>query len=79
MSAQKNASSNMKIDMEAKLLAWLESKGKMKSSQKMMPFRSPISSRTPCSVNSTRKIKTCPNSTDSKSVQKQEVLNSKQQ
>ncbi|XP_073052583.1 kinesin-like protein KIN-10B [Primulina eburnea] len=78
MSAQKNASSKMKIDMEAKLLAWLESKGKTKSSQKMVPFQSPISGRTPCSVNSTRKINTCPNFSDSKSVQKQEVMNLKQ-
>ncbi|XP_073135302.1 kinesin-like protein KIN-10B isoform X2 [Henckelia pumila] len=78
MSSQKNASSKMKIDMEAKLLSWLESKGKTKSTQKMVPFQSPISGRTPCSVNYTRKINTCPNSTDSTSVQRQQVLNLKQ-
>ncbi|KAL0338312.1 UNVERIFIED_CONTAM: Kinesin-like protein KIN-10B [Sesamum angustifolium] len=70
-SAQKNVNSNMKVDMEAKLLAWLESKGKTKSSQRMGLFHSPFPGRTPSSVKSTRKLNTCTHSNDTKAVRDQ--------
>ncbi|XP_057470492.1 kinesin-like protein KIN-10C [Actinidia eriantha] len=44
-SAQKNETPKVKIDMEAKLRAWLESKGKTKSAQRMGAFGSPFLSK----------------------------------
>lgn len=38
------------VDMEAKLRAWLESKGKAKSSQKLGAFNSPLPKKTPSSI-----------------------------
>ncbi|KAL0451150.1 UNVERIFIED_CONTAM: Kinesin-like protein KIN-10B [Sesamum latifolium] len=70
-SAQKNVNSNVKVDMEAKLLAWLESKGKTKSSQRMGLCHSPFPGRTPSSVNSTRKLNTCTRSNDTKAIRDQ--------
>lgn len=64
----------MKVDMDAKLVAWLESKGKTKSSQR---FGGPFHGRTPCSVKSIRKLNTCPHSNDTKAVKDQCALNSK--
>ncbi|KAG8376749.1 hypothetical protein BUALT_Bualt09G0096100 [Buddleja alternifolia] len=46
-SAHKNANSSVKVAMEAKLLAWLESKGKTKSSQRMGLCNYPFPGRTP--------------------------------
>ncbi|KAI3473210.1 hypothetical protein Pfo_030502 [Paulownia fortunei] len=76
--AHKNANSNMKVDMEAKLLAWLESKGKTKSAKRMGLCHSPFRGRTPSSVKPTRKLNTCPRSNETKAVRDQGVLNSKQ-
>ncbi|KAK6140296.1 hypothetical protein DH2020_025992 [Rehmannia glutinosa] len=73
-----NANSNVKVDMEAKLLAWLESKGKTKSSQKMGLSRSPFCGRTPSSVKPTRNLNTSLHSNETKSVRGQGLLNSKQ-
>ncbi|KAL0309855.1 UNVERIFIED_CONTAM: Kinesin-like protein KIN-10B [Sesamum radiatum] len=70
-SAQRNVNSNMKVDMEAKLLAWLESKGKTKSSQRMGLFHSPFPGRTPSSMKSMRKLNTCTHSNDTKAVRDQ--------
>lgn len=41
--------------MEAKLRAWLESKGKTKSAQKFGAFNSPFMGKTPSSVSSVKK------------------------
>ena len=46
----------MKVDMAAKLQAWLESKGKTKGSQRV--YNSPFYSRSPCSVKPVRKLNT---------------------
>ena len=45
-SSSKQEIPNVKIDMEAKLRAWLESKGKTKCIQKMDGLFSPIASKT---------------------------------
>lgn len=74
--AHKNTNSNMKVDMEVKLLAWLESKGKTKSAHRI--YSSPFNGRTPCSVKSIRKLNTCTQSIETKAVRDQpHVLNSK--
>ncbi|KAH9735911.1 kinesin-like protein KIN-10B [Citrus sinensis] len=54
-SAQKVQTPMVKIDMEAKLRAWLESKGKTKSAQRMAVRGTPIVSKTPTSVCSVKK------------------------
>ncbi|KAJ0087970.1 hypothetical protein Patl1_31870 [Pistacia atlantica] len=48
-SAQKVETPTVKVDMEAKLRAWLESKGKTKSSQRMAAFASPFQGKAPTS------------------------------
>lgn len=48
-SAQKQDTPKVKIDMEAKLRDWLESKGKTKSGKRMGAFGSPFFSKTPTS------------------------------
>ncbi|PIN11978.1 Plus-end-directed kinesin ATPase [Handroanthus impetiginosus] len=75
-SAQKSANSNVKVDMEAMLLAWLESKGKTKSAQRMGPCRTPFLGKTPSSVKSPRKLNAC--TSETKASRDQRVLNSKQ-
>ncbi|KAL8483907.1 hypothetical protein ACS0TY_026553 [Phlomoides rotata] len=77
-SSHKNTNSNTKVDMDAKLVAWLESKGKTKSSKIFGGLCSQFHGRTPCSVKSLRKLNTCPRSNDTKAVRDQQcVLNSK--
>ncbi|XVE96878.1 hypothetical protein REPUB_Repub02eG0261600 [Reevesia pubescens] len=51
-SAQKLETPKDKVDMEAKLQAWLESKGKTKSAQRIGPFASRFISKTPSSISS---------------------------
>ncbi|KAL7095616.1 hypothetical protein ACP275_10G035400 [Erythranthe tilingii] len=68
--SHKNGNSNMKIDMEAKLLAWLESKGKTKSAQRTGFCHSPFLGRTPSSVKSTRKFNTCSRTNETKAVRR---------
>ncbi|XP_052174040.1 kinesin-like protein KIN-10B [Diospyros lotus] len=59
-SAQKNKTPKLKVDMEAKLLAWLESKGKTKKTQRMAgTFGSPCFSTTPGSLSSAKKPSAC--------------------
>ncbi|XVE76365.1 hypothetical protein DITRI_Ditri12bG0166600 [Diplodiscus trichospermus] len=55
-SAQKLKTPNDKVDMEAKLQAWLESKGKTKGAQRMGPFASRFLSKTPSSISSVKKL-----------------------
>uniref|UniRef100_A0A0D9WHB5 Kinesin-like protein n=1 Tax=Leersia perrieri TaxID=77586 RepID=A0A0D9WHB5_9ORYZ len=57
-SASKQETPKDKVDMEAKLRAWLESKGKTKSIQRMDGLLSPNASKTPLSM-SHRKQTTC--------------------
>ncbi|KAL3642500.1 hypothetical protein CASFOL_013315 [Castilleja foliolosa] len=64
--AQSNGKSNAKVDMEAKLAAWLESKGKTKSSQRMG-----LCNRTPSSVVPLRKLNTSVHSNKTKVVRGQ--------
>ncbi|KAK7255824.1 hypothetical protein RIF29_29247 [Crotalaria pallida] len=49
-SANKQETPKVKVDMEAKLRAWLESKGKTKSSQRLGAFNSPLVKKTPSSI-----------------------------
>ena len=49
-SSSKKETPKVKVDMEAKLRAWLESKGKTKSIQRMDGLLSPIASKTPLSM-----------------------------
>ncbi|TYI87548.1 hypothetical protein E1A91_D04G142400v1 [Gossypium mustelinum] len=55
-SAQKLQTPKEKVDMEAKLQAWLESKGKTKSAQRMGPFASRLVGKTPSSIRSMKKL-----------------------
>ncbi|XWS55661.1 hypothetical protein CRYUN_Cryun09bG0020300 [Craigia yunnanensis] len=55
-SAQKLETPKDKVDMEAKLQAWLESKGKTKSAQRMGPFASRFLSKTPSSISSVKNL-----------------------
>ncbi|XP_057778908.1 kinesin-like protein KIN-10C [Salvia miltiorrhiza] len=50
----KKANSSMKVDMEAKLQAWLASKGKTKGGQRI--YSSPFHARSPCSVKPIRNL-----------------------
>lgn len=49
-SAHKQETPKVKVDMAAKLRAWLESKGKTKSSQRLGAFNSPLVIKTPSSI-----------------------------
>ncbi|CAD6341653.1 unnamed protein product [Miscanthus lutarioriparius] len=49
-SSSKQETPKVKVDMEAKFRAWLESKGKTKSIQRMDGLLSPIASKTPLSM-----------------------------
>ncbi|XP_060201913.1 kinesin-like protein KIN-10B [Lycium barbarum] len=70
-SAQKGDTPKVKVDMEAKLRAWLESKGKTKSTQRTGTIDSPFISKTPNSVCSTRKLGLFESSSKQKSIIKQ--------
>ncbi|XVF55284.1 hypothetical protein PTKIN_Ptkin06aG0024500 [Pterospermum kingtungense] len=54
-SAQKLETPKEKVDMEAKLQAWLESKGKTKT-PRMGPFASRFQGKTPTSISSVKKL-----------------------
>ncbi|KAK1392574.1 kinesin-like protein KIN-10B [Heracleum sosnowskyi] len=55
-SAQKQETPTIKVDMEAKLKSWLESKGKTKSSRKYKAYENPSISRTPMSASQNKKL-----------------------
>ncbi|KAJ8636761.1 hypothetical protein MRB53_011028 [Persea americana] len=61
-SAQKQDTPKMKVDMEEKLRAWLESKGKTKSIQRIRTPCSPFLGRTPTPINSLKKPNSCQSS-----------------
>ncbi|KAG2685841.1 hypothetical protein I3760_10G144700 [Carya illinoinensis] len=54
-SAHKLETPRDKVDMEAKLRAWLESKGKTKSAQRIGAFNSPFMGKNPSSISSVKK------------------------
>ncbi|BFG36185.1 hypothetical protein CerSpe_224590 [Prunus speciosa] len=54
-SAQKQETPKVKVDMEAKLRAWLESRGKTKSAQRIQAFDSPLLGKTPSSFANVKK------------------------
>ncbi|KAF5750943.1 kinesin-like protein KIF22-A [Tripterygium wilfordii] len=55
-SSQKSGTPELKIDMEAKLRAWLESKGKTKRAHRSCAFGSPFSGKTKKPISSIKKI-----------------------
>ncbi|KAL5991942.1 hypothetical protein ACLOJK_012854 [Asimina triloba] len=55
ISSNKHETPKVKVDMEAKLRAWLESKGKTKSAQRIGALNSPLVRRTPTPVSSLKK------------------------
>lgn len=65
-SAKKENTPKVKVDMEAKLRAWLESKGKTKSAQRPKVIASPFTSKTPSSMCSVKKASMCPSSAKAK-------------
>ena len=67
-SAQKQDTPNVKPDMETKLRAWLESKGKTKSAQRMKAFGSPLMSKASSSLSSLKKPCPCHSSTKAKAI-----------
>ncbi|WJZ92617.1 hypothetical protein VitviT2T_011602 [Vitis vinifera] len=77
-SAQKQDTPNVKVDMEAKLRAWLESKGKTKSAQRMRAFGSPLMSKAPSSLSSLKKPCPCYSSTKAKAITNQGASNAKE-
>ena len=64
--------------MEAKLRAWLESKGKTKSAQRMRAFGSPLMSKAPSSLSSLKKPYPCHSSTKAKAITNQGASNAKE-
>ncbi|PQQ06867.1 kinesin-like protein KLP2 [Prunus yedoensis var. nudiflora] len=54
-SARKQETPKVKVDMEAKLRAWLESRGKTKSAQRIQAFDSPLLGKTPSSFANVKK------------------------
>ncbi|XP_024978659.1 kinesin-like protein KIN-10B [Cynara cardunculus var. scolymus] len=76
-SAQKHNTSNIQVDMEEKLRAWLESKGKTKSTQLQERFRSPPLTRTPCSITSMKKLNTFQSSGKPKAISSKSFVNPK--
>uniref|UniRef100_F6HJH1 Kinesin motor domain-containing protein n=2 Tax=Vitis vinifera TaxID=29760 RepID=F6HJH1_VITVI len=77
-SAQKQDTPNVKVDMEAKLRAWLESKGKTKSAQRMKAFGSPLMSKASSSLSSLKKPCPCHSSTKAKAITNQGASNAKE-
>ncbi|RVW63664.1 Kinesin-like protein KIN-10B [Vitis vinifera] len=77
-SAQKQDTPNVKVDMEAKLRACLESKGKTKSAQRMRAFGSPLMRKAPSSLSSLKKPCPCHSSTKAKAITNQGASNAKE-
>nr|DAD38666.1 TPA_asm: hypothetical protein HUJ06_012988 [Nelumbo nucifera] len=77
-SAQKQNTPNVKIDMEAKLRAWLESKGKTKNTQRSGAFASPLLSKTPNSLSSVKKPSLHQSSAKAKPTDNQGLSNAKE-
>ncbi|XP_075638465.1 kinesin-like protein KIN-10B isoform X2 [Castanea sativa] len=65
-SSHKLETPKIRIDMEAKLLAWLDSRGKTKSAQRIGPFNSPFTSKTLGSLSSIKKASVYPSSVKAK-------------
>ncbi|RVW62572.1 Kinesin-like protein KIN-10B [Vitis vinifera] len=77
-SAQKQDTPNVKVDMEAKLRAWLESKGKTKSAERMRALGSSLMSKAPNSLSSLKKPCPCHSSTKAKAITNQGASNAKE-
>ncbi|XP_065636086.1 kinesin-like protein KIN-10B isoform X2 [Quercus suber] len=65
-SSHKLETPKVRMDMEAKLLAWLDSRGKTKSAQRIGPFNSPFTSKTLGSLSSVKKASVYPSSVKAK-------------
>ncbi|KAK4478564.1 hypothetical protein RD792_014048 [Penstemon davidsonii] len=77
-SSHKSSNSKGKVDMEAKLLAWLESSGKTKNAQKSGTLHSQFTGRTPSFINSANKLNKRPFLSEFKAIRNQGVSNSKE-
>ncbi|XP_050285050.1 kinesin-like protein KIN-10B [Quercus robur] len=77
-SSHKLETPKVRMDMEAKLLAWLDTRGKTKSAQRIGPFNSPFTRKTLGSLSSVKKASVYPSSVTAKGSTKQGASKAKE-